>query len=61
MRLRDDVDLSKINWADQALLLRNYAEGLPPGVRRNAELDRALACEAIAHSRTLLRRQQALK
>jgi hypothetical protein len=55
MWLRDDVDLSTINWANQAFLVRSYAEGLPPGARRNAEIDRALACEALAHSRTLLR------
>jgi hypothetical protein len=60
MRLRDDVDPSTINWAKQAYIARNYAEGLPPGARRNAELDRALACEAIAHSRNLLRKQEAL-
>ena len=61
MRLRDDVDLSTINWAQQAYLTRNYAEGLPPGIRRNAEIDRALACEALAHSSTLLKQRDALK
>jgi hypothetical protein len=61
MRLRDDVDLSMINLARQAYLVRSYAEGLPPGARRNAEIDRALACEAIAHSRNLLRQQEALR
>jgi hypothetical protein len=59
MRLRDDVDVSTINWTNQALLIRLYAEGLPPGARRNAELDRALACDAIAHSRDLLRQSLA--
>ena len=58
MVLRDEVDVSKINskinWANQARLARCYAESLPHGWRRNAEIDRALACEAIAHSRDLL-------
>jgi hypothetical protein len=52
--LRDDVDVSRINWTDQASAIRRYAEQLPPGVRRNAEIDRALACEALAHSADLL-------
>jgi hypothetical protein len=54
MRLRDDVDVSTIDWAKQAHLTRRYAESLPPGTRRSAEIDRALACEAIAHSREVL-------
>ena len=54
MLLRDDVDVSKVNWARQAHLIRRHAENLPFGARRNAEIDRALACEAIAHSRDLL-------
>jgi len=54
MRLRGDVDVSKVDWTRQAYLTRRFAEGLPPGVHRNAEIDRALACEAIVHSRTLL-------
>jgi hypothetical protein len=53
-RLSDDVDFSTVNWTDQAHMTRRYAEGLPPGDRRNAELDRALACEALAHSGDLL-------
>jgi hypothetical protein len=61
MRLRDDVDLSTINWANQAYLTRQYAEGLPPGVKRNAELDRAMACEALAHSRSLLQQRDLIK
>lgn len=61
MRLRDDVDLSTINWANQAYLTRHYAEGLPPGVKRNAELDRAMACEALAHSNNLLRQKEGIK
>jgi len=54
MRLRDDVDVSRINWANQAHLIRRHAENMPYGATRNAEFDRALACEAIAHSRDLL-------
>jgi hypothetical protein len=54
MRLRDDVDVSTINWRDQANLTRRDAEALPPGPRRDAEIDRALACEALAHSGDLL-------
>jgi hypothetical protein len=54
MRLRDDVDVSRINWTHQASVIRRYAEQLPPGARRNAELDRALACKALAHSADLL-------
>jgi len=61
MRLRDDVDWSAINWAKQACLLRHYAEGLPPGASRNAEIDRALACEALAHSRNLLLQRGTLR
>jgi len=54
MRLPDDIDPSMIDWASQADLARSDAEGLPQGARRNAEIDRALACEALAHSRALL-------
>ena len=61
MQLRDDADFSKINWTNQAQLARRYAEGLAPGPRRNAEIDRALACEALAHSTGLLLQGQALK
>jgi ABC-type branched-subunit amino acid transport system ATPase component len=63
MSLRDEVDVSrinsKINWANQAHLTRRRAESLPYGWRRNAEIDHALACEAIAHSRDLLLRTEA--
>jgi hypothetical protein len=59
MLLRDDVDISSVNWANQAQRTRRYAESLPYGWRRNAEIDRALACEAIAHSRDLLLRRGA--
>ena len=54
MQLRDDVDVSTINWTEQAHLTRRHAEELPPGARRNAAMDRALACEALAHSGDLL-------
>ena len=59
MLLRDDVDISSVNWANQAHMTRRYAESLPYGWRRSAEIDRALACEAIAHSRDLLLRRGA--
>ena len=58
MHLRDDVDLSTINWSNQAFLTRRYADSLPPGPRRNAEINRALACEALAHSKQLLLRSE---
>ncbi len=54
LRLSDDVDFSTINWTDQATMTRRHAEALPPGDKRNAEMDRALACEALAHSGDLL-------
>jgi hypothetical protein len=54
LRLSDDVDFSTVNWTDHAHMTRRYAEGFPSGDRRNAELDRALACEALAHSGDLL-------
>jgi hypothetical protein len=54
MRLADDADVSRINWKNLAHRIRRQAEGLPPGVKRNAELDRALTCEALAYSKDLL-------
>ena len=54
MVLRDDVDLSNVDWIDLARVSRRDAEKLPPGPRRDAEIDRALACEALAHSADLL-------
>lgn len=54
MRLRNDVDVSGIDWTNQASVIRRYAEQLTPGARRNVEIDRALACEALAHSADLL-------
>lgn len=61
MQLRDDVDFSTIDWSNQACLTRRRAEALPPGARRNAEIDRALACEALAHSSQLLLQREPLK
>ncbi len=61
MQLRDDVDFSTINWSNQAFLTRRHAESLPPGPRRSAEIDRALACEALAHSKQLLLQREPLK
>jgi hypothetical protein len=54
MVLRDDVDLSNVDWTDLARVSRRDAKKLPPGPRRDAEIDRALACEALAHSADLL-------
>jgi hypothetical protein len=54
LRLSDDVDFTTVNWTDQAHMTGCYAERLSPGDKRNAELDRALACEALAHSGDLL-------
>ena len=54
MRPRDDVDVSWIDWTSQASVMRRDAEKLLLGARRNAEIDRALACEALAHSADLL-------
>jgi hypothetical protein len=36
-----------------ASLMRRKADELAPGARRDAEIDTALACEALAHSRAL--------
>jgi hypothetical protein len=54
MRLRDDVDVSGIDWTNLVSLTRPDTEKLPLGARRNAEIDRALACEALAHSADVL-------
>jgi hypothetical protein len=43
MWLRDDADTTAIDWIDQASAMRRYAETMPPGARREAEFDRALA------------------
>ena len=61
MQLSDDADFSTINWSNQAYLTRQHAEALPPGPRRNAEIDRALACEALAHSGQLLLQREPFK
>jgi ABC-type branched-subunit amino acid transport system ATPase component len=54
MVLPDDIDVSTIDWANLASATRRDAEKLPPGPKRDAEIDRALACEALAHSAELL-------
>jgi hypothetical protein len=56
--LRDDDDFSKINWRDLAEATRQRAEAMLPGTKRNAEMDTALACEAMAHSADKLLRTQ---
>ena len=53
MRLDDDTDFSEVDLEKLAGLMRRNAEGLAPGARRDAEIDTALACEALAHSRAL--------
>jgi hypothetical protein len=53
MRIGDDVDLSKVDLENLASLIRRDADGLAPGARRDAEIDVALAIEALAHSRNL--------
>jgi hypothetical protein len=58
MRLCDGVDTSRIDWKNEASAIRRDAERLPPGARRDAEIDRALACEALAHSADLLLQTQ---
>ena len=59
--MRDDVDFSTINWSNEAFLTRRHAESLPPGPKRRAEIDRALACEALAPSKQLLLRRDPQK
>ena len=56
LRLSGDVDFSTMDWSNQAFKTRRHAEALPPGPKRNAEIDRALAREALAleHSGNLL-------
>jgi hypothetical protein len=58
VRLRDDIDTTQIDWKRDAIALRRHVEKLPPGARQDAEIDRALACEALAHSADLLLRTQ---
>jgi hypothetical protein len=53
MRLDDGIDFSEVDWDTLAGLMRRKADGLAPGARRDAEIDTALACEALAHSRAL--------
>jgi hypothetical protein len=61
LRFSEHVDFSTINWSDQASMTRRHAETLPPGARRNAAIDRALACEALAHSGDLLLQTSEIK
>jgi len=61
MRIRDDVDFSKIDWEELATLTRRNADQLEAGAKRNAEIDAALACEALAHSRDLRQRSLAAR
>jgi hypothetical protein len=53
MRLGDDIDFSEVDLKKLADQIRRKADGLAPGPRRDAEIDSALACEALAHSRAL--------
>ena len=59
MRFRDDFDANAVNWQTLAARASRYAQALPPGVKRNTEMDYALACGAMAQSRELLRRSSA--
>jgi hypothetical protein len=59
MRIRDNIDFSDIDWEELATLTRRNADQLEAGARRNAEIDAALACEALAHSRDLRQRSLA--
>jgi hypothetical protein len=61
MQLRDDADFSTIDWSNQAILTRRQAEALPPGPKREAEIDRVLACKALAHSGRLLLQGETLE
>jgi hypothetical protein len=53
MRLDDGIDFSEVDWDKLAGLMRRKADRLAPGARRDAGIDTALACEALAHSRAL--------
>ena len=59
MRIRDDIDFSEVDWEKLATLTRRNAEQLVAGAKRDAEIDAALACEALAHSRDLRQRSLA--
>jgi len=54
MLLPDDMDLSGIDWRHLAAQIRRDADRLPVGSKRSAEIDRALACEALARSADVL-------
>jgi hypothetical protein len=59
MRIRDDIDFSEVDWKKLATLTRRNADQLEAGAKRDAEIDAALACEALAHSRDLRQRSLA--
>jgi hypothetical protein len=59
MRLGDDIDFSEVDLEKLAGLMRRNADGLAPGAKRDAEIETALACEALAHSRALRMRSLA--
>ena len=51
MRLDHDTDFSEVDMEKLASLMRRKADELAPGARQEAEIDTALACEALAQSR----------
>jgi hypothetical protein len=53
MRIGDDIDLSQVDWEKFANEIWRDADALAPGARRDAQINIALACEALAHSRDL--------
>jgi hypothetical protein len=59
MRIPDDIDFSEVDWETIATLTRRNADLLEAGAKRDAEIDAALACEALAHSRDLRQRSLA--
>jgi hypothetical protein len=59
MRIPDDIDFAEVDWEMLATLTRRNADQLEAGARRDAEIDAALACEALAHSRDLRQRSLA--
>jgi hypothetical protein len=61
MRIRDDIDFSEVDWEKLATLTRRNASLLEAGAKRDAEIDAALACEALAHSRDLRQRSLAAR
>jgi hypothetical protein len=55
LRLQDDIDFATVNWRELAQQTLDYTHSLRPGVLRTAEMNVALACEALARSRDLSR------